>query len=143
MLTLYVRNFNDWREQARQLLVQRLRPEQITWLMPDMQQGFLFEEPPLAMPFYNVNATEFKVPRIFMELAKRVACHRSMRKWSLLYTALWRMMQGEKHLLHLFTDAVVSELLYMQKAVNRDVHKMKAFVRFKLYEADEKQVFIA
>lgn len=143
MLTVYVDNFAEWRVQARQLLIQGVQPEQVTWLMPDRQQGFLFEASCLAKPYYDDKLAEFKVPRTFMELAKQVSCHRSTQKWSLLYTALWRIMRGERHLLHLFTDTVVSQLLHMQKAVSRDAHKMKAFVRFKLYEREGKSLYLA
>lgn len=49
----------------------------------------------------------------------------------MLYRALWRLTLGTPHLLQITTDDDVYSLTQMQKTVTRDVHKMKAFVRFR------------
>jgi len=49
----------------------------------------------------------------------------------LLYRTLWRLTHGETHLLEITTDEEVYALTQMCKAVSRDVHKMKALVRFR------------
>ncbi|HSJ04155.1 MAG TPA: UdgX family uracil-DNA binding protein, partial [Verrucomicrobium sp.] len=77
------------------------------------------------------DAPIFKVPRRFVDLASTVACHQAGHRWGLLYRVLWRITHGEHHLLQVEVDADVHELLMMEKAVRRDVHKMRAFVRFR------------
>lgn len=83
------------------------------------------------------------IPRTFIALAEKVACHRSGEQWSLLYSALWRLTHGEPYLLQLATDPVIHKLQIMQKNVGRDAHKMKAFVRFKCYEENGESQYIA
>jgi DNA polymerase len=72
-----------------------------------------------------------RVPAAFLEKARLVACHRSEQRWALLYALLWRMTNGERHLLELHGDPQVLQLDAWARAVRRDIHKMKAFVRFR------------
>jgi uracil-DNA glycosylase len=83
------------------------------------------------------------VPAAFLELAEKVACHRSSERWSLLYRVLWRLTQGERKLLEVESDPDVHRLLMLAKAVERDAHKMKAFVRFRRVEREGEEYFIA
>ncbi len=73
----------------------------------------------------------FKVPRAFVEVAQRVACHADSTRWGLLYRVLWRLTHGEPHLLQVVVDSDIHALNRMDKAVRHDVHKMRAFVRFR------------
>lgn len=91
----------------------------------------------------NDTSNTLLIPRMFIALAEKVACHRSGEQWSLLYSTLWRLTHGEPYLLHLVTDPVIHKLQTMQKNVGRDAHKMKAFVRFKCYEDHGKTHYIA
>lgn len=72
-----------------------------------------------------------RVPRAFLQSARAAACHRAPDRWALLYRLLWRLTQGEPALLQDPGDADVLQLARYAKAVARDVHKMKAFVRFR------------
>ncbi len=74
-------------------------------------------------------------------MAKAVCCFRSDLKWGLLYKVLWRLTNGEKHLLNIATDNDIHKLRAMEKEVRRDNHKMKAFVRFRKLE--EHDLYIA
>ena len=56
-------------------------------------------------------------------------------RWDLLYRVLWRLTHGERHLLEIFVDADVHPLHVMAKAVRREGHKLRAFVRFRLVAA--------
>jgi len=60
-----------------------------------------------------------------------VACHRDARRWALLYRLLWRLTHGEPRLLDIGVDPDVHNFIRMDKAVRHDVHKMRAFVRFR------------
>lgn len=136
-----VHNFFDWREQARNFIEQNIIPEDIQWHDADAAQTSLFASAtrtPTLSPRVTVS-----VPGKFITLARTVACHRDPQKWALLYQALWRIAQGERHLLALSTEPLVHQLLMMHKSVRRDAHKMKAFVRFRLQKIDEQEYYIA
>jgi DNA polymerase len=78
-----------------------------------------------------------------MELARTVACHRDPARWALLYRALWRLTHGEPHLFAVTVDPDVIALGEKAKAVRRDIHKMRAFVRFRETQLDGQQWFVA
>ena len=120
-------DFDEWRSVARRLIADadHVPPEDVQW-SEQRQELSLFE----AAETVNHSAL-FRVPRDFMELAQIVGCHRDPVRWRLLYRVLWRSLHGEKHLLAITTDGDVYTLHRMQKSVTRDIHKMKAFVRFR------------
>ncbi len=72
----------------------------------------------------------FSVPKAFLEIARRVVCNADPERFSLLYAALTQLRARPK----LFDDAadpLVRRLYDLDKSVRRDVHKMRAFVRFR------------
>jgi uracil-DNA glycosylase len=71
------------------------------------------------------------VPRRFLALADAVLAHRDPRRHALLYRLLWRIAQGARSLLDDVTDDDILLARGWAKAVQRDVHKMKAFLRFR------------
>jgi DNA polymerase len=126
---IVITSFEQWRDVARRLIASRLPPEAITFL-PESSQTLLFTPLPIEA-LAPAAQTPFRVPESFMSLAQAVACHRDNERWNLLYRALWRLISGEPHLMRLATDDLVHRLTMMRKAVDRDCHKMKAFVRFR------------
>ncbi len=60
-----------------------------------------------------------------------------------LYRVLWRLTHGERYLLEIITDPDVNTLMRWEKSVRRDVHKMRAFVRFRAIERDGDLWYIA
>jgi DNA polymerase len=135
MQAVAVSGLADWRESARSLLAQEIRPDEVVF--HDAGQDSLFSPPPA------LQRTPTKVPKEFLELAADVACHRHPQRWPLLYRVLYRVTHGERHLLHIDVDPDVRELFLMQKAVKRDIHKMHAFVRFRKVENVEPEEFVA
>jgi uracil-DNA glycosylase len=121
--------FAGWQTAARSALAQELPPEHIAWQERDEPQPALglFPEAPSA----ENAAPAFRVPRRFLSLARRVACHRDPRRWALLYRVLWRLTHGERELLEIIVDPDMHELLRMEKAIHHDSHRMHAFVRFR------------
>lgn len=112
-------DFAGWQAAARSQLAAGRRPESLWWT-PD---------PTAAKP---ANPDQpIPVPRRFMELARPASCHRASDRWALLYAVLWRLTHGERHLLQLAGDPQTARLHTYAKTVRRDVHKMKAFVRFR------------
>ncbi len=119
-----VESYLEWREIARELLRAGTPPSEIHW---SDGQGELFADeeqvhPPIAEP---------RVPREFLGLAERAACYRHPARWALLYRTLWRLNTEESHLLEIASDPDIVKLRGMASAVDRDVHKMHAFVRFR------------
>ena len=127
MQFIHADNFDQWRDAARRLLLQEVSPSEVRWSSGDLQRSLFESGLTDDLPLNS----RFNVPKAFIEVARIVACHRDTRRWSLLYSTLWRLLHGEKSLMQISTDDDVYEVLKMRKAVTRDVHKMKAFVRFR------------
>lgn len=128
--------FNDWRRDARLFLQEGRAPGQVYW--SGGAQSGLFDT-----GRSGAGGEEILIPKEFISLARTVSCHSDAAKWSLLYTALWRIKNGEKHLLTLGNDPLVRKLRLMEKAVRRDAHKAKAFIRFRLTQDEEGEHYIA
>ena len=122
--------FPSWQHAARRALADQRPPESIIWEeLGDVQPALaMFEEHP-----GQNGRTDGRVgvPKAFVESAARVACHRDARRWALLYRLLWRLTHGEPRLLDIVVDPDVHDIMRMDKAVRHDVHKMRAFVRFR------------
>lgn len=86
---------------------------------------------------------EVVAPRSYIEAMEWVALHASTSRWALLYRLLWRLNDGEPRLMRVAGDADVAMATAMQKAVRRELHKMKAFVRFRRVVADGDELFVA
>ena len=121
--------WEDFRPLARRLLAAGAAPESVHWA-DAADGGGLFGEP--AAPHAAPEAgPEVGVPPAFLKLARSAACHSDPGRWEVLYRILWRLRHGEPRLLGDAADPDVDRLMRWQKAVRRDVHKMKAFVRFR------------
>ena len=120
-------DLHAWRVQARMALCAGIAPEHVDW--DDAQSPSLLGGPTLdALP---VQHDAPHVPRAFLPLAARVLAHRDPQRHGLLYRLLWRISHGEPQLLTHVTDRDVHRAGNMEKAIRRDAHKMKAFVRFR------------
>lgn len=133
-----------WQQAARRALAEGLLPEEVAWEErgSDQPSLALFGESQdvSALP---APARSFTVPRDFLAMMKRVAHHSDPRRWGLLYGVLWRLTHGEPRLLDIVVDPAVHELMRMDKAVRHDVHKMRAFVRFREVRQEDCPWFIA
>ena len=123
--------FKSWREAARQCLAAALPPQEVMWSgvserRGEGQQSLFCEVDKMLAP-----ATKRSVPSAFVRAARIVACHRDTGRWDLMYRLLWRLTHGEPHLLLIDTDDDTRTFKRMQAAVNRDIHKCHAFVRFR------------
>lgn len=116
-----------WRIAARAALRAEIAPEDIAW-GGDAQASLLSGNALSAAP--PVRATPH-VPAAFFELAGAALCHRDAQRHALLYRIAWRIAHGEPHLLARVTDPDTRAAAELAKAVGRDTHKMKAFVRFR------------
>lgn len=129
-------DFESWRNAARRFLAGGVPPEEVVWT--NEEQGVLFAPNRLAEPDIG-----FSVPSGFIELARAVSCYEGNEKWPLLYRLLYRLRAENRDLLQIETDADVSAAKRMEKAVNRDVHKFHAFVRFRKLNVADDEIFVA
>lgn len=136
--------FCAWQRAARLALHEEIPPGEIHWqeLADDQPALDMFSE---LEPATNeeVKSSAIRVPKRFVEAARRVACHRSPLRWGLLYRILWRITHGEPRLLAITVDPDIFEFQRCDKAVRHDVHKMRAFVRFRAVPFDEEPWYVA
>ncbi|WP_062229471.1 UdgX family uracil-DNA binding protein [Aureimonas frigidaquae] len=131
-------DFDGWRVAARAALAQGLTPEALTFVVEG--EGTLFGE---NLSLSAGDASTIRVPKAFPDLARLVVCHRDPQRFNLCYRLLWRL-QHERRLLEIASDVEVRRAYEMEKAVRRDSHKMKAFVRFReVVEGEGQSHFIA
>lgn len=125
-------SFAAWHRVARQALQAGWSWDTVLWEdASDCQPALgLLDDSPSHVAQAATHGPVFSVPKAFMEMARTVACHRSAHRWGLLYRVLWRLTHGEHHVLRVAADRDVHELLTMETAVNRDVHKMRSSVHF-------------
>ncbi len=121
------KDFKSWRAAAKGLLAEDVPPQEILW---EKDAGLFAAATP-------VGKGTLKVPKEFVDLAEAVSCHNDPSKWALLYSILWRIVkEGERNLCSITSDPEVSRAMFLRKNVRREIHKMHAFVRFKLVATD-------
>ena len=122
-----------FRRAARRLLEQQVAPEFVSWHSSHTRVQDLFAEPettPHAMPAQlTSHAPAITVPPEFLPLCQSVILHSDANRFGLLYRLLWRLVH-EPGLRHDPLDADRVRAEHLAQAVRRDMHKMKAFVRF-------------
>ena len=132
-------DFDGWRAAARALALHHVAPADVTWTV----QG---HEPELFEPASPASQLEaqgaFTVSARFVDLSKSAILHRSPERFAILYRLLWQL-RGNHELLAVATDPDVAQVAAMAKAVHRDQHKMKAFVRFREIGREPKSRFVA
>ena len=120
-----------FRSEARQLLAQQVPPEDVQWLAAPAAADYCDPESPLASRPKNVaRAATAIVPASFTRLCEFVVLHRDPARFALLYRLLWRLVHEPGLRADPF-DADMLQAQHMAHAVRRDVHKMKANLRFK------------
>lgn len=120
-----------WRASARALAAHAVSADQVEWIVGDAAEGTLFHAEPLP----SCEGRRLTTPRAFPDLAGRVLCHRDPQAPALLYQALLGL-QDRRGLLDDPADPLMRRLSGLAKAVRRDIHKMRAFVRFRELPAD-------
>lgn len=133
-------DFDDWRDTARTLVLKGITPDEVTWSVAGKSTDLF--SPNHSQPLLEPITSQLHVPAEFMELASSAILHRDPQRFALLYRLLWRL-RTERNLLRISTDGHVAQLHAMARAVHRDQHKMKAFVRFREFGRDPRSHFLA
>jgi DNA polymerase len=122
-----------FRNEARDLLAHQVPPHEVQWETVHTLEDDLFALPaesaePRAR--HVPNAAAAIVPASFLRLCEVVVLHQDPQRFALLYRLLWRLVH-EPTLRNDSLDADMIHAQQMAQAVRRDMHKMKAFVRFR------------
>lgn len=129
-------DFDAWRDQARALVQAGIVPERVEWSEPGGNTS-LFAGPgsgsDLSIPPVPPGAPMVRASKPFIELARSAICHSAPERFDLLYRLLWRL-QVQPRVMEDRADPAVRHLDELARAVRRDIHKMRAFVRFRAVE---------
>ena len=137
-------DFAGWREQARRLIMAEVPPDRVIWQVPGEGSDDLFASAGTArrLPVPSHDATSPRVPRAFLDLAGKAALHSDPQRFALLYRLLWRL-QARPGMMEDAADPDVRRLGDLARTVRRDIHKMRAFVRFRAVEQDGAEHYVA
>src|SRR5262245_11228009 len=129
-------SIDEFRGAVRSLIAANAVPEAVSWQVGETAD--LFGQAPPSR-----DAQPISIPAAFAPLAEDVICHRDPQRFALLYYLLWRIRHGERALLLVETDPLVHTIRQMQKSVQRDHHKMTAFLRFRRVQDDGGDHYVA
>jgi putative DNA modification/repair radical SAM protein len=105
----------------------RVPPEGVVWQVGD-GPGDLFAQRRRPIP-----SPTLRVPRDFMALAGSALLNADPERFALLYTLLCRVV-AQPGLIRDRADRQMRRAHMLAKGVGRDIHKMRAFVRFRAVE---------
>ncbi|TFY98621.1 UdgX family uracil-DNA binding protein [Ramlibacter rhizophilus] len=120
-----------FRREARRLLAAGVAPQAVAWSVGEGAGDLLDEHASCGDVHGEPTATRpLTVPAAFLTLCEAVVLHREPQRFALLYRLLWRL-SNEPGLRHDPLDPDMLKAQHMARAVHRDMHKMRAFVRFR------------
>jgi len=137
-------DFDGWRDAARALVADGMPPDRVVWQVKG-EVADLFGADDAGEPAHapaTPAAAGFSVPRAFIALARDAILASDPERFSLLYTLLTRLRDSPR-LVEDHADPQVRRLDQLAKAVRRDVHKMRAFVRFREVEEEGGSRYVA
>ncbi|WP_298291119.1 UdgX family uracil-DNA binding protein [Novosphingobium sp.] len=135
-------DFEGWRDAARRMIRADVPPDRITWESPADQSADLFTQGDRRLPAPPADAPQPRTSRDFLQLAQSVILHSDSTRFSLLYRMLWRL-QSRPRLMEDKADADVRTMEDLARNVRRDIHKMRAFVRFRVIESEAGDHYVA
>ncbi|MFB0873796.1 MULTISPECIES: UdgX family uracil-DNA binding protein [unclassified Sphingobium] len=131
-------DFDGWRTAARRLAVAGVDPADVTWQVGDVPTDLFAADP---LPPEPLRAA-FSVPRAFIDLAGKAILHNDPERFALLYALLTRL-RDRPGTMEDKADPLLRRVDVLAKAVRRDIHKMRAFVRFREVEEGGETRFVA
>lgn len=135
-------DFEGWRDAARRLAGQGVSPGDIHWTC-EGGDADLFAAGGAVQSEPSKSEAQIRVPKEFVDMAKRVVCHRDPARFAWLYQLLFDLQRTRAALTDPLNDAA-RWVKGADKQIRRDVHKMHAFVRFrKVGERDGREVFMS
>jgi uracil-DNA glycosylase len=131
-------DFDGWRDAARALVAARVPPFDVVWQVGN-QPVDLFGDEAVLEP---ASGPAMRVPRAFLDLAKTVVLHSDPQRFALLYTLLAGLVTQPRRIDDQ-ADPLVRRLQDLARSVRRDIHKMRAFVRFREIAEPKGSRFVA
>ncbi|MBB3861089.1 DNA polymerase [Novosphingobium hassiacum] len=135
-------DFEGWRDVARRLVRADIPPDRIVWDSPADQSADLFANGDRRLPAPPADAPQPRASRDFLQLAQSAILHTDSSRFPLLYRLLWRL-QAQPRLMDDKADSDVRRIDELARQVRRDIHKMRAFVRFRLIEEADGERYVA
>ena len=124
-------DFDGWRTAARRFALANVAAEDIDWCVTGQAASLLpVDELPPIDP-----GNAFSVPRAFLELAGIAILHRDKERFALLYNLLLKVRQRPSRMEDQ-ADPLLRRVEALARAVRRDMHKMRAFIRFREVEEE-------
>ncbi len=130
-------DFDGWRDAARNLAAAGVPPSDVVWQVGEGASDLFADEAVLES-----HAAPLRVPRPFVDLARSVVLHAEPERFALLYAMLVRILIQPKAIDDR-ADPLARRLDEMAKQVRRDIHKMRAFVRFREVTDDAGPRYVA
>jgi len=127
----------EFRAAARHCLARGVAPEDVHFSVGGTLPLFA-EEAPLG-----VSTGDVRVPRGYANLVPKIVCHSEADRFALLYRLLWRIHRGERQVLDNPADPDAAKAQRYAKAVDKDIYRMQAYVRFAEREIDGARLFVA
>lgn len=116
-------DFDGWRKAARNLTLAGIDAADVEWILSQSDTSLPHPAP----------TGELRVPKAFIDIAQAIICHSDPERFALLHRVLSRL-QDNPRLLSIASDRDILRMRDMEKSVRRDIHKMRAFVRFRAVE---------
>ena len=118
-------DFEGWRSAVKRLIGAGVDPAQVVWKVAG-QGGDLFGKTD-TLPEKDV---ALAVPKAFIPLARTAILHSDAERFVLLHQLL-ADVAARRRRVDDKVDALVQRIEALAKTVRRDIHKMRAFVRFR------------
>jgi DNA polymerase len=135
-------DFDAWRDAARGLLADDVPPEAVVWQVGDEPVDLFAAATPASTPRHDSTGPAPRVPRAFLDLVRNALLADDPERFALAYTLLWRLRDTPK-LTEDHADPLVRRLEGLAKNVRRDIHKMRAFLRFRESQEGDAPRFVA
>ncbi len=133
-------DFDGWRDAVRRLVAANVDPARVSWSVAG-QTGDLFAGAAknlATLPDIGAgtgDAPPLRVPRDVVPLARTAILHRDAERFAMLHSLLARL-HARTIALSDRTDPLIIAAEGWARTVRRDIHKMRAFVRFRMIEGD-------
>lgn len=130
-------DFTGWRDAARALAQAGIAPSDCVWQVGDTPADLFGTATPLPAATRAIT-----VPRAFLDLAQTALLHADPRRFALLYTLLAALIDQPRRIDDR-ADPLVRRIEDMARSVRHDIHKMRAFLRFREVEDDGTPRYVA
>jgi len=131
-------DFAGWRDAARAFATAGISAGDVAWRVGDEPGDLLGADP----PHLPAGGAPFPVPSAFITLAETAILHADRARFALLYALLVRL-RDQPGLIQDQADPLLRRIGGLARDVRRDIHKMRAFLRFREVEDESGTRFVA